>query len=451
MSKRIEFVKRKNLEENLKKYNAFSVYGYYPLFSDAQTAKIVSPLISYHIHEFEGVEYYMPDGLEMGKTQFHGNWKPEVLKGRECGIFINNSHNVDYYQDVSAVLSSNFSTMLVPHNTTWPISLWGPNDSVIGQPIEIANYGNKIWLSINYNVGSGSPLPGYGDQRGFLELDFDSTTLSVSFSRVIPWAIQSSNIEWIGAGTSINADTIVWSVKYLSGHPNYSGDNTDLIKYDISGSTAIETILFTTPLNRRIIDSQYIPFSDTYVVIEYDGTTSSGLKFICHYTSTGSLIACSTPGSHWMPSIFCHNGNIYVVKFGETHIVDLATMSTSLAGSFSGQAGDASSNPECCNKPTPTSWDCVQKGDHPKFGFKCTEILGSSGQYSTKQECIDSGCEGINPKIGPTIGNVIPPIITTPSQPMQPRLGDPEGEIEELPIIPSVTRTGGGGSGSGGY
>ena len=61
MSKRIEFVKRKNLKKNLKKYNAFSVYGYYPLFNDAQTAEIVSPLTSYHIHEFEGVEYYMPE------------------------------------------------------------------------------------------------------------------------------------------------------------------------------------------------------------------------------------------------------------------------------------------------------------------------------------------------------------------------------------------------------
>ena len=331
------------------------------------------------------------------------------IKG-SCGIFIQNTVWINYYQDANAVSSANFSSMYIPHNTTWPTSSWGPNDSVYNLPMEIASYNNKIWMSIWYNVGSGSPLTGYGVQRGFLELDFDISTLSLSFSRIIPLATQSSNIEWIGAGTSINADTIVWSVKYLSGHPNYSGDNTDLIKYDISGSTAIETILFTTPLNRRILDSQYIPSSDTYVVIEYDGTTSSGLKFICHYTSTGSLIASSTPGSHWMPSIWCHNGNVCVVKYGEAYTVDLATMSTSLVGSFSGQAGDASSNPECCDtiEPIKTSWDCVQIGDHPKFGFHCVEIQGTGGKYLTKQECLRSGCEGINPDPGMPVGPGFP-------------------------------------------
>ena len=83
MSKRQEFLKRKNLSSNLKKYNAFSIYGYYPLFSDIETAKIVSPLTSYHIHEFEGVEYYMPEGLEMGVTQFHGDWAPEPIVSTE--------------------------------------------------------------------------------------------------------------------------------------------------------------------------------------------------------------------------------------------------------------------------------------------------------------------------------------------------------------------------------
>ena len=73
MSRRSEFVKRKNLASNAKK--AFSVSGYYPLFSTAEDAVAVSVVSTYHTHEFEGVEYYMPDGLEMNKTQFHGDWK----------------------------------------------------------------------------------------------------------------------------------------------------------------------------------------------------------------------------------------------------------------------------------------------------------------------------------------------------------------------------------------
>ena len=75
MSRRQEFVKRKNLSSNIKKYNAFSVSGYYPLFSTAEDATAVSIVSTYHTHEFEGVEYYMPDGLEMNKTQFHGDWE----------------------------------------------------------------------------------------------------------------------------------------------------------------------------------------------------------------------------------------------------------------------------------------------------------------------------------------------------------------------------------------
>ena len=75
MSRRSEFVKRKNLASNLKKYNAFGVNGYYPLFSTAKDAEAVSIVSTYHTHEFEGVEYYMPDGLEMNKTQFHGDWE----------------------------------------------------------------------------------------------------------------------------------------------------------------------------------------------------------------------------------------------------------------------------------------------------------------------------------------------------------------------------------------
>jgi len=57
--------------------------------------------------------------------------------------------------------------------------------------------------------------------------------------------------------------------------------------------------------------------------------------------------------------------------------------------------------PTCCKSFIhATSWDCVQIGDHPKFGFKCVEVYGASGQYETKQECLRSGCEGINPDPG---------------------------------------------------
>jgi hypothetical protein len=79
MSKRIRFNKIKNLQSNLKKYNAFSIDGYFPLFNTIDDAIAVSPESSYHIHEFESVEYYMPNGLEMGKTQFHGDYDVQAI------------------------------------------------------------------------------------------------------------------------------------------------------------------------------------------------------------------------------------------------------------------------------------------------------------------------------------------------------------------------------------
>ena len=35
--------------------------------------------------------------------------------------------------------------------------------------------------------------------------------------------------------------------------------------------------------------------------------------------------------------------------------------------------------------------------DHPKFGYKCFEIQGTSGQFATEQDCINSGCQGVSP------------------------------------------------------
>ena len=57
MSKRKQFRRLRDLQDNLKKYNAFSVNGYFPLFNTIDDVIAVSPVSSYHTHEFEGVEY----------------------------------------------------------------------------------------------------------------------------------------------------------------------------------------------------------------------------------------------------------------------------------------------------------------------------------------------------------------------------------------------------------
>ena len=62
----------------------FGISGYYPLYDTIQAATLNSPTpilsksneetYGYHIHQFGNKEYYMPNGLEMGVTQFHGDW-----------------------------------------------------------------------------------------------------------------------------------------------------------------------------------------------------------------------------------------------------------------------------------------------------------------------------------------------------------------------------------------
>ena len=51
-----------------------NVNGYYPLYYNSEIATIKSPVNTYHTHVFNGITYYMPDGLVENSTFFHGNY-----------------------------------------------------------------------------------------------------------------------------------------------------------------------------------------------------------------------------------------------------------------------------------------------------------------------------------------------------------------------------------------
>lgn len=86
LSKRERFVKNKSKKET----GPFSIAGFYPLYDTPSAAAANSPTFyesrdkentyGYHIHEFEGIEYYMPNGLEMGITQFHGDYDGHFIQ-----------------------------------------------------------------------------------------------------------------------------------------------------------------------------------------------------------------------------------------------------------------------------------------------------------------------------------------------------------------------------------
>lgn len=62
----------------------FAIEGYYPLYTNPDAARDASPTpdiarpgestVGYHVHVIGGVAYYMPNGLVMNVTQFHGNF-----------------------------------------------------------------------------------------------------------------------------------------------------------------------------------------------------------------------------------------------------------------------------------------------------------------------------------------------------------------------------------------
>jgi hypothetical protein len=95
LSKRQSFIKAKQPKST----GPFGVFGYYPLYDGINDAIKDSPNSSYHIHEFNGQEYYMPEGLEMGKTQFHGDWKP-ITKTIDIDV-----EGVDPETDIKSLLA----------------------------------------------------------------------------------------------------------------------------------------------------------------------------------------------------------------------------------------------------------------------------------------------------------------------------------------------------------
>ena len=61
---------------NNNELTAIAVEGYYPLYDTETAANFVGDGTS-HTHTLGGVTYYMPDGLTLGETMFHGNYTGE--------------------------------------------------------------------------------------------------------------------------------------------------------------------------------------------------------------------------------------------------------------------------------------------------------------------------------------------------------------------------------------
>ena len=133
---------------------------------------------------------------------------------------------------------------------------------------------------------------------------------------------------------------------------------------------------------------------------DYSGNVLGSVAF--HLPTSGSWSLFHYKGKEYFAELY--SGDIYEITFNP-----LSYNLTTLYEIPHGCADTASSpKPAPCPPPLQTSWDCVQIGDHPKFGYKCVEIQGTGGQYGNKQDCLRSGCEGINPDPGMPVGPGFP-------------------------------------------
>jgi len=95
--------------ETMSTTGPFAIDGYYPLYSTAEAAVAASPspdsvrdgetTVGYHMHVLNGVKYYMPNGLIMDETQFHGGYpdgeplpRPEPSDDREEDIDVDRGY-----------------------------------------------------------------------------------------------------------------------------------------------------------------------------------------------------------------------------------------------------------------------------------------------------------------------------------------------------------------------
>ena len=117
---RRKFLQNKNnrrLLINLQKDNVISLRGYFPLFRTQQEAINISPELDFHTHIIEGVEYYMPNGLEMGVTQFHGDYNnQEIVRPEET---VEEVVEPDVEEVVEPVV---FQQQIIRQTVTTPVS-----------------------------------------------------------------------------------------------------------------------------------------------------------------------------------------------------------------------------------------------------------------------------------------------------------------------------------------
>ena len=315
----------------------------------------------------------------------------------------------------------------------------------------------EILADCNVSPTRSWTLPSHVKEHGLMNYVTSSTT--TSFNGVIwngQWAGGSGGCQSFGYSTGIgmcatNQISAGWQVLSAAGVLFDHGYLTSIGRGDLIGKPTIAKIGVppansNDPIDWRPIHKLkdpyhlasfgslvYIPTTNTHVTV-MEVRHDSPEAWARQYDSNGNVIGeCIIPEHIYNPgmvsfvnmmnatdlsrnlNVFTYGSNVYMTLIGNHPVsvykLDLSnfTISQTPEPDMYGLGGyDMAVDPDCWFTPPvyPSSWDCVQIGDHPKFGHKCIEIHGLSGQYETEQECINSGCKEINPDPGVPTSNI---------------------------------------------
>lgn len=260
------------------------------------------------------------DGYSQGITNFSLDCSPTLPSVPECSVLINNNNIVSYY-----VPSTNVNTFL---------------GSGFISSLDIAHTTTKLWM------GSGTLINEY------------NITLS-------PWSASlNRNITsptTLGAGLfAINNTTLI------------SSDSSGVIKLDITGSTTVNTLLFSLPSGRSIAGDILVTTNDKVIVT----TTGAGNSYISQYNYlTGALelelnITTTVPYPY---GLFIDSGNIYICNNnGNIYNIDKNTPYALTLFNNSGIINiDGSSQPYSCGNAS-----FVTSG----FPLNCVNLIATNNE-----------------------------------------------------------------------
>ena len=164
----------------------------------------------------------------------------------------------------------------------------------------------------------------------------------------------------------------------------------------------------------------------------------NGAPLDCTWGSNSTFGSSACMGT--MPMMVEYQGTLYMLNYGSTTnsmtLGQCPSPPVGVATVVNGQFGHpihTGINGPSCPVPNGITWQCKNKGNHPKFGKHCVETTSGYG-FTTKQDCIASGCEPLKPDTNKDLTAVTP--LTGPAP--QPKIAQPDDEMQRMQDLANI-------------